>query len=135
MSNYSTTKRRPGARSRWFYDFVYHDLVVNGRKSWPVRSDRGSHETYRRLAQLSLVRAQPDCRARERAARAGRAASRGRGDDQRLVAAGHEMLRNAEGAVGYPVDVGRQGFGHDRYPHVHQVNYAVSPQDVTPVMR
>jgi hypothetical protein len=37
-----------------------------------------------------------------------------------MVAAGHKMLGNAEGAVGHPVDVGREGFGDDRDPHVHQ---------------
>jgi hypothetical protein len=37
-----------------------------------------------------------------------------------MVAAIHEMLGYAEGAVGYPIDVGREGFGDDRDPHVHQ---------------
>jgi hypothetical protein len=44
-----------------------------------------------------------------------------------MVTAGHEMLGNAEGAVGHPVDVGRERLGHDRDPTFTKVNYELSP--------
>ena len=72
-------------------------------------------------------RAKPDHRARERAGRAGRAAGRGRGDDQRLVAAVHEMLGHAEGAVATPLTSGGKDSATIAIRTFTNVNYEVSP--------
>ena len=65
-------------------------------------------------------RADPDHRAREGPVRAACASGRCRRDDQRLMATRHEMLRDPQGAMRHPVDIGREGFRDYRNPHVHQ---------------